>query len=193
MIDGNDDRTLAAMIASGSRERVKRPRRCSHTETANHRTIGFGLRTGRPIGAQTARAGNRADGADPSPGSRSTGQLPAGDGARDPEVAICAHPDLGEVRNEASPSCRDLWGYDRRDRLHSAQSVTALCLSAAGATLAPPVKGKRHRGGCGAFYSRAAARRLGGTTFRADTAFYEFRTPGPSPSSVTGVAASPST
>jgi hypothetical protein len=94
LIDGNDDRTLAAMIASGSRERVKRPRRCSHTEPANHRAIGVGLPTGRPIGAQTAGAGNLADGPDPSRGSRGTGQLPAADGARDPEVAICAHPDL---------------------------------------------------------------------------------------------------
>src|SRR5262249_38040351 len=60
------------------------------------------------------------------------GQLPAAEGARDPEVAVCAYPCLSEVRDESCPSCRGVWGCHRRDPVHSAQSLTALCLSAAG-------------------------------------------------------------
>ena len=66
--------------------------------------------------------------------------------APEPEGAVCTHPDLGEVRNEASPNCRGLRGCHRRDREHSPQSLTALRLTAAAVTLAPPVKGKRHGG-----------------------------------------------
>jgi len=78
------------------RDRSKCRRGAIYPETANHRAIGFGFPTRRPIGAETACAGNCADGDGPCRGGQSPGQPRAADDARDPAGAICAHPQLGK-------------------------------------------------------------------------------------------------
>jgi hypothetical protein len=54
------NRTLVAMIASGSQQSASNGRGAVHPETASPRAFGFGLPTGRPIGAETACTGNLA-------------------------------------------------------------------------------------------------------------------------------------
>jgi hypothetical protein len=63
----------------------------------------------RPIGAYTAYAEGVVAGAGPSRGERSASRLRGADNARDPELAICSHPRLGEVRDDDCPS-RGVYG-----------------------------------------------------------------------------------
>jgi len=57
----------------------------------------------RPIGTSTACAKGVVPGAGPSRGRQSPSRVRASDNTRDPERAICAHPRLGEVRDDGCP------------------------------------------------------------------------------------------
>ena len=64
-------------------------------------------------------------GAGPLRGNRSATRLRGADNARDPELAICSHPRLGEIRDDGCPSRAGLRGCHRRDRADSHKRLTA--------------------------------------------------------------------
>jgi hypothetical protein len=142
----NNNRILAAMIASGSRKRVKRPRRCSlrKDKLPSRR---FQTPYYRPINRRENRA-RRGSHRRCRSVLRSKHRSPrVADGARNPAIKICAHPRLGKIRHDCFPGRQDLWGCRRQDRAHSPVTLTALRPLGRGLRLASSsVKENRHAG-----------------------------------------------
>jgi hypothetical protein len=119
LIDGNDDRTLAAMIASGSGERVKRPRRCSHR---TGKSPSNWCRTPNRPANRRANRGCRQSRRRPRSVTRKSRHRTAPSSRRRPRSR---GRNLRASGPDGCPSCRGLWGGSRRDRAHSRQSLTA--------------------------------------------------------------------
>jgi hypothetical protein len=112
-----------------------------HSETGSQHAISFGYRASRLIGAQTACATNNLASTGPSRGARNSSRPRATYDARDPGGGLCAHPHLGQIRHDGSPSRQGLWRSRRRDRAHSPPSLTADSHASRGHS---PIKEKRH-------------------------------------------------
>jgi hypothetical protein len=81
--------------------------------------------TGDDAGGAISRRIEDAAGAGPSRAKQSASRIQGADNVRDPDLAICAHPRLGEVRDDGWSSHGDLRGRRRRDRADSQTRLTA--------------------------------------------------------------------
>jgi hypothetical protein len=70
------------------------------------------------------------------------------DNFRDPDIAICAHPRLGEVRDVGCPSGGDLRGCRGRDRAHSPTNLTGRFVDQGGSAPARGYGGPGTRAAC---------------------------------------------
>jgi hypothetical protein len=105
-------------------ECAPRRRGALQTETASQQGNGSKRPlAGRASAAQTAHPPRLTGRAHPRRGGRNT-RHPQAAGAGDPGVAIRAHPNLGDVRNDGFRRGASLWSWRRRDRAHSPQSLT---------------------------------------------------------------------
>ncbi len=106
------------MTASGSRERVKRPRRCSHRncKSPSQRFPAPSRQATRPCANRACWESRRRH--RPARGGRAPGQRRPTNHARSPALAIRPHPQLGEIRHDACAGCEGLWGKRRRHRAH---------------------------------------------------------------------------
>ena len=142
------NRTPAAMIASGSRERVRQPRRCS---LRDDKLPSLRRRTPcRPINQCANRACWESHRRRPSGSRASKHRLLPNRRARDPAIEICAHPQSDKIRHDRSPGRQGLWSCRRRHRAHSPASLTARQSLGSGLRLRTS-KRKAPRGGHGAF------------------------------------------
>ena len=118
----NNKRIRAVMIASGSRKRVRRPKRCSRNRRAVHHPS---RRWARPPRRHASSACCRRFRRQyPSCRISRKQQSPLSVGGRDPTLATCPHPGVDGVWYDDRSSGLGLWGRCCRARAHSALPLT---------------------------------------------------------------------